>query len=253
MQSLNLKDDKKETSSSSHRANEWGWVWPTLARIVDSTQWYLRCKGPNTQTYRDVGFSKLIWISNMVQKTIPWCFLEGVTFPLPVIPEHTSSQKRELGLTFPEGTTQNRIWTSIKWGNFYLTLKEEIKIIFKAMVITTVMQYQQKFRYTDQWNRRSETDAHLHGQLGRRGREAKTEPLATSTSLSALRAGLPFPTNTYSLFTDDSQAYILRYNFWANNADNSYISIWMLYCHIRHTVKISFASCPQIGCLSCFC
>lgn len=72
------------------------------------------------------------------------------------------------------------------------------------MVITTVMQYQQKFRYTDQWNRRSETDAHLHGQLGRRGREAKTEPLATSTSLSALRAGLPFPTNTYSLFTDDS-------------------------------------------------
>lgn len=60
MQSLDLKDDKKETSSSSHKANEWGWVWPTLARIVDTTQWYLRCKGPNTRTYRDVGFSKLI-------------------------------------------------------------------------------------------------------------------------------------------------------------------------------------------------
>lgn len=68
MQSLDLKDDRKEPSNNSYscykkiyyKANEWGWVWPTPAQVVDTTQQYLQFKGPNARTYSDVGVSKLI-------------------------------------------------------------------------------------------------------------------------------------------------------------------------------------------------
>lgn len=70
--------------------------------------------------------------------------------------------------------------------------------------------------------------------------------LYLSLHLHFLRAGLPFPTKAYYLFTDDSQAYTPRYNFWANNTDNFYISVWMLYCHIRRTVlKLHFQLAPK--------
>lgn len=42
------------------KQNEWGWVWPTPARVVDTTQQYLQFKGPNARTYSDVGVSELI-------------------------------------------------------------------------------------------------------------------------------------------------------------------------------------------------